>query len=170
TTGLSQAITPAADSTAIIGGNVDLWTANAGINQDIGIVISGGAFGAGQLVAWKESGGNAGTFSPNAAFVQAVVALAAATTYTVKLQWKTNNATDNHVVTVSGSVDGAADLLLAWKESGGFAGTFSPNAAFVQDVFALASGHTYVFKLKWKTNKPQPAGYGVRAGAGLGPV
>jgi hypothetical protein len=68
------------------------------------------------------------------------------------------------------SIDGSPDLVVAWKESGGWAGTFSPNAAFVQEVFPVATGHTYVFKLKWKTNKGQPAGYGVRAGAGLGPV
>jgi hypothetical protein len=250
---LKLTFTPAASSTAIIGGNVDLWTANAGVNQDVGIVISGGAFGAGQLVAWKESGGNAGTFSPNAAFVQTVVSLAAATAYTIKLQWKANiatggtiyagagggapfsptrltaeliptgtnpysavsttqyrlagsngvtwqdidatnlklsftpaansyvllggnadlwteNATYNQDLGISVSIDGGSDFVIAWKESGGWAGTFSPNAAFVQDIFAVASGHTYVFKLKWKTNKGQPPGYGVRAAAGLGPV
>jgi outer membrane protein assembly factor BamB len=250
---LSQSITPASNVTAIIGGNADLWTATAGVNQDLGIFISGGSFGSGQLVAWKESGGNAGTFSPNAAFVQTVVSLSAATAYTIKLQWKSNlaagsgtvyagaggaapfsptrltvetvstlsnvsaaasttqyrlansnglgwqdvdatnlkltitpaangyvllggnadlwteNATFNQDLGISVSIDGDPDWVLAWKESGGFAGTFSPNAAFVQDVFAVATGHSYIFKLKWKTNKPQPAGDGIRAGAGLGP-
>src|SRR6202022_60083 len=40
-TNLKLTFTPAASSTAIIGGNVDLWTANAGVNQDVGIFISG---------------------------------------------------------------------------------------------------------------------------------
>jgi hypothetical protein len=44
-------------------------------------------------------------------------------------------------------------VLLAWKESGGFAGTFSPNAAFAQATYQMTAAHTYVFKLKWKTNK-----------------
>ena len=84
--------TPSADSMAFIGANADLWTANAGFNQDLGITISGGAFptSAGQPEAWKESGGNAGTFSPNAAFVQAVIPLQANITYTLTLVWKTN--------------------------------------------------------------------------------
>ena len=40
-------------------------------NQDIGISVIGGVYPttAGQPEAWKESGGFAGTFSPNAAFV-----------------------------------------------------------------------------------------------------
>ena len=63
------------------------------------------------------------------------------------------------------AVSGGTDQLLAWKESGGFAGTFSPNAAFVQVLFDMTSGHTYIFKLKWKPNKPAPAGT-IHAGAG----
>jgi PQQ enzyme repeat len=246
-------VTTAGATSAVISGNADLWTADAGINQDMGLWISGGAFGSGQLVAWKESGGNAGTFSPNAAYVQTAVSLAATTSYTIKLQWKSNiaatgktiyaaaglgpvfsptrlsaelvpaanlfsaastsqyrlagsnglswqdidatnlkltitpaansyvllggnadlwteNATYNQDLGISVSIDGGPDFVIAWKESGGYAGTFSPNAAFVQEVFPVATGHTYLFKLKWKTNKGQPAGYGVRAGAGLGPV
>src|ERR1700730_8859589 len=56
---------------------------------------------------------------------------------------------------------------LAWKESGGFAGTFSPNAAYVQALYNLTGGHTYVFKLKWKANKNAP-GVGIYASAGNG--
>jgi hypothetical protein len=59
-------------------------------------------------------------------------------------------------------------MLLAWKESGGFAGTFSPNAAFAQTTYQMSSGHTYVFRLKWKTNKNAP-GATIFAGAGSGP-
>jgi len=252
-TNLVLSVTTTGATSAVVSGNADLWTAVAGINQDIGLWISGGSFGSGQVVAWKESGGNAGTFSPNAAYVQTVVSLAATTSYTVKLQWKSNvsatgktiyaaaglgpafsptrltaellsaanlssavstsqyrlassnglswqdmdatnlkltinpaansfvllggnadlwteNATYNQDLGISLSIDGSPDFVIAWKESGGYAGTFSPNAAFVQEVFPVATGHTYVFKLKWKTNKGQPAGFGVRAGAGLGPV
>jgi hypothetical protein len=69
---------------AIVGGNADLWTANAGYNQDIAIWVDG------NLVSWKESGGFAGTFSPNAAFVQSVIAVPMNTTPGLILQWKTN--------------------------------------------------------------------------------
>jgi hypothetical protein len=63
------------------------------------------------------------------------------------------------------SDNGGVDTLLAWKESGGFAGTFSPNAAFVQTSYPMTAGHTYVFKLKWKTNK-NASGATIYAAAG----
>jgi len=83
-------ITPRFNSMAILSANCDLWTANAGYNQDIGIFISGGTFGSGRVVAWKESGGYAGAYSPNAALLETAVSLAAGTPYTIKVQWKTN--------------------------------------------------------------------------------
>jgi uncharacterized protein YkwD len=244
-TNLSLSFTPSADGTALVGGNADLWTANAGVNQDLGIFISGGSFGTGRIQAWKESGGFAGTFSPNAAFVQTAIPVTAGTTYHARLQWKTNHAasgatifagagpiggqfsptslvvqtmpaatapvsavstsqyrlagsngsswTDldgtNLSLTITPSANclailgGNADLWtasagynqdlaigvngtpVAWKESGGFAGTFSPNAAFVQGVQAMSPGSTYVVKLGWKTNKPT-TGAAIYAGAG----
>ena len=87
---LLQIITPVFSCQAIISANCDLWTANAGYNQDIGIFISGGSFGSGQIVAWKESGGFAGTFSPNAAFVETTQPFVKGVAYTVKVVWKTN--------------------------------------------------------------------------------
>jgi hypothetical protein len=81
---LSLSLTPGADATALISGNADLWTANAGYNQDIAIDVNG------TIAAWKESGGFAGTFSPNAAFVQTVFPMNAGTAYTVKLKWNAN--------------------------------------------------------------------------------
>jgi len=63
------------------------------------------------------------------------------------------------------SEDGGPSDLLAWKESGGFAGTFSPNAAFAQTEFHMTSGHTYVFTLVWKTNRSAPTST-IYAGAG----
>ena len=251
-TNLATTVAPAVNSTAILGGNVDLFTNTSGFNQDIGIFVSDNG-GADSLVAWKESGGFAGTFSPNAAFVQSVYAMTAGHSYVFKLKWKTNVSeaagviiyaaagggapfsptritaavlpttanpytavsTQQYTLTGSdgtawttidgtnlattvapavnstailgGNVDlftntsgfnqdigifvsdnGGADSLVAWKESGGFAGTFSPNAAFVQSVYAMTAGHSYVFKLKWKTNVSEAAGVIIYAGAGGG--
>src|SRR5205807_1178810 len=77
----------------------------------------------------------------------------------------TNTAGYNQDIGIFVSDNGGADQLLAWKESGGFAGTFSPNAAFAQYTYQMTSGHTYVFKLKWKTNRNAP-GTTIYAGAG----
>ena len=244
---LSTTVSPAATATAVLGGNVDLWTANAGYNQDIGIFVSDNG-GADSLVAWKEAGGFAGTFSPNAAFVKATYAMTASHTYVFTLKWKTNkpapgvtivaaagsgpvfsptsllaesiaaganpytavstsqyslsnsngvtwqsidaalnvsvtpgadtfsviganadlftaNAGYNQDIGIFVSDNGGIDTLVAWKESGGFAGTFSPNAAFAQATYQMTAGHTYVFKLKWKTNKPA-SGATIYAAAG----
>ena len=56
--------------------------------------------------------------------------------------------------------------LIAWKESGGFAGTFSPNAAFVQATANLTGGQAYTAQLVWKTNQRAPASASIYAGAG----
>jgi hypothetical protein len=78
-------VSSTADCVAILGGNADLWTANAGYNQDIAIWVNG------NLLGWKESGGFAGTFSPNAAYVQSVIPLPMGSTApAIILQWKTN--------------------------------------------------------------------------------
>src|ERR1700730_17698868 len=198
----------------------------------------------GEIVAWKESGGFAGTFSPNAAYVQAVIPVTASTTYTVKLKWKANHPTGATIFAGAGPIaghfsstslvvqalpatsvptsavstsqyaltgsdgtnwndidatklalnitspgnclailTGNADLwtanagfnqdlgidvngtLVAWKESGGFAGTFSPNAAFSQAVVQMTPGGSYTVKLRWKTNKPAGSAT-IYAGAG----
>ena len=235
---LTITATPLVDSWLVITGNADLWTMNAGFNQDLGITVAGGASpayptAAGQPEAWKESGGFAGTFSPNAAAVQTVVNAKAGQTYVASLQGKTNIAdpagtifvgagpvagkfsqtciigqliaqtpnttqtmasTSQYTLTGSNGstwvdmdatnlsvtftapsagvllIGGNADLwtaqggfnqdiainvngtVSAWKESGGFAGTFSPNAAFVQTVIPATSGTAYTAKLQWKTN------------------
>jgi hypothetical protein len=247
---LSLSFTPATSEVAIISANADLWTANAGFNQDIGIWLKAGG-AAGAVLAWKESGGFAGTFSPNAAMVQTAIPVAAGTTYSVKLDWKTNkpalgatifagagpvssqysptrltvrlvpssgyatassvlqytlpnsdgatwmrmdaanlvapltptaagvavvtanadlwtaNSGVNQDLGVFVSVNGGADQLVAWKESGGFAGTFSPNAAFVQATWPVSAGSTYLFKLEWKANRNAP---GATIFAGAGPI
>jgi hypothetical protein len=233
-TNLSTTLSPNVNATAVLGANIDLWTANPGYNQDIGIFVSDSG-GVDTLVAWKESGGSAGTFSPNAAFVKATYAMTAGHSYAFKLKWKTNrpalgatifaaagrpsafsqtslfaetiatglnpysavstkqyslsnsdgvawllidpaldvtvvpgvdiravlganadlwtaNSGYNQDLGIFVSDNGGPDLMVAWKESGGSAGTFSPNAAFVQAGYSMTAGHVYVFKLKWKTN------------------
>jgi len=227
------------DGTFILGANADLWTAQAGFNQDLGIGVNG------TVVAWKESGGFAGSFSPNAAFVQATLPVTANIRYNLDLRWKTNksegsatvysgagpdpafgkysptslsiefvpstnvvdrNSTQQYLLSngdgktwtdlggaslsdslsvpaaCAAVITGNADLwtatagynqdlavvvdgqVAAWKESGGFAGTFSPNAAAVQVVQPLLAGTLYTIKLQWTTNKPDPGT--IYAGAG----
>ena len=243
---LSITFTPTADETAVFTANADLWTFVAGYNQDIGIAVNG------TVVAWKESGGFAGTFSPNAAAVQGSFAVGAGTTYTAQIVWKANkpmpsgdqiaagaghtgsfspttleallvptadfqqatstpqyvlsvsdgqfwNATDgvnalpsltvtpasNSNVILSANADlwtfsagfnqdigiqvtpnGGSPSVVAWKESGGFAGTFSPNAAFVQALVPMTGGTPYTVQLVWKANKPMGGGQKIAAGAG----
>jgi hypothetical protein len=248
---LSLSFTPAADGVAIVSGNADLWTADAGYNQDIGIWAQVAGSFRGGIEAWKESGGFAGTFSPNAAEVQAAFNVTASSTYSVKLVWKTNmpalgasiyagagpisgqfsptrltvrlvpstnvayaiswqqfvlannngtawstldntnfqatlkptadgtaivsanadlwtaDAGINQDIGVMVSVNGGPDQLVAWKESGGFAGTFSPNAAFLQATYPVSSGSTYVFTLEWK---PNIYAIGKTIYAGAGPI
>jgi hypothetical protein len=252
---LATSLSPVANGTAVLGANADLWTWQSGQNQDLGIFVSdtppAGVAGPDTLVAWKESGGSAGTFSPNAAFVKGTYSVTGGHTYAFKLKWKSAVPVTGQIsagagpiggqysptslfsqylptganpyssvstsqyslggsdgatwqpldaalnLTVSPTLDSnallganadlwtsqsgynqdlgifvcvdscAADTLVAWKESGGSAGTFSPNAAFVQSLFAMPGGHTYVFKLKWKTAVSDPGS--ISAGAGPWP-
>jgi len=253
--------TPPSNGSLVVSANADLWTANAGFNQDLGISVSGGTgvgttypSVAGQPEAWKESGGFAGTASPNAAFVQAVLPVAGGSLYTLKLQWKTNRQGSSTIVAGAGPIGGQfsatrltvffvpatgntsvqdamttgqpqlaandgvawadmdsvklslsittttnclalltgnADLWttratynqdigiqvnstssvtadrVGWKESGGFAGTYSPNAAFVQSMFPIAANTAYTARLQWKANKSAPTGTVI---AGAGPI
>jgi hypothetical protein len=260
-TPLATTITPTVDSLAVLSGNVDLWTAKPGVNQDVAINVTEADTTKypGNIVAWKESGGFAGTYSPNAAFVQTVFPMKANITYHVKMQWKANLATDGTFVVGAGSwpvgsgkysptrltvqlmpasaliarvsnhqyglstsdgaswsdvdttsttplsltmtptanctaiISGNADLwttqatynqdiaisvspssatgnIVAWKESGGFAGTYSPNAAFVQATVSLQANTQYTIKLQWKTNKQQANGAVIVVGAGPWPA
>lgn len=243
---LSFQYTASSTGTAVIAGNADLWTSRAGYNQDLGIFVDN------TLVAWKESGGFAGTYSPNAAFVLAAVPMSPGA-HAVTLAFKGNRATptntifagagggpshspttlslqflpttqvmdaasgsqyrlassdgsswtpidgttltlhinraDNCLVTLTGNADlwtSAAGInqdigisvipsdavtypaaISGWKESGGFAGTFSPNAAAVQSVFAMVGGTSYTATLVWKTNTASAGA--AHAGAGPGP-
>jgi hypothetical protein len=92
---------------AILGANADLWTANAGYNQDLAITRSVDG-GPAQVIGWKESGGFAGTFSPNAAFNESPVLLAAGHSYTFSLEWKTNRpASGATIYAGAGPIGGA---------------------------------------------------------------
>jgi hypothetical protein len=122
-TNLSQIITPIFSCQAVISVSVDLFTANAGYNQDIGIFIGGGVYGSGgTIVAWKESGGSAGTFSPNAAFVETTQPLLKGTTYTINVRWKTNKP-----ATGGATIYAGAGPLPASSAGGGVAGQLSPT-------------------------------------------
>src|SRR5437870_1739841 len=99
-TNLKLTITPSFDCVALLTANADLWTAVAGLDQDIGIAVNGA------IAGWKESGGFAGTFSPNAAFVQTVVAMTAGALYTIKIQWKTNKAAAANATIFAGAGNG----------------------------------------------------------------
>ena len=89
-TNLKMTLAPVANTNYLLSANVDLWTNTIGYGQDIGVMVSGGAFGTGTLVAWQESGA-VGTLSPNAAYVFGDVALPSGT-YTVWLVWKANHS------------------------------------------------------------------------------
>ena len=104
---LKMTLSPGADTSYAISAGADLWTATAGFNQDVGIMVSGGAYGAGTLVAWKESGGYAGTFSPNAAFVTTDLHLQTGVTYTVWVVWKANRAGPSNIYAGAGPIGGA---------------------------------------------------------------
>lgn len=121
---LSVALTPAFNAQAVISISTDLWTATSGLNQDIGVYIEGGAYGtagAGKIVAWKESGGSAGAFSPNAAFVETSQPLVAGTAYTIKARWKTNKPSGG------GTIAAGAGPLPATSPGGGVGSEVSPT-------------------------------------------
>ena len=113
-TNLSKPVNATGSQTAVIGGNADLWTTAAGYNQDLGISVDGGA-----PIAWKESGGFAGTFSPNAAFVLATTALTAGP-HTVTLVWKANKPVPANTVRAGagpGTPYSPSTLTVRWLPS-----------------------------------------------------
>jgi hypothetical protein len=101
---LKLTLAPSTNTSYELSANADLWTAVGGFNQDIGIMVSGGAYGAGTLVAWKESGGSAGTNSPNAAFVFTNLHLQPGG-YTAWLVWKTNHPGSGTIYAAAGPLN-----------------------------------------------------------------
>ena len=89
-THLVVTVHPNVDSVALVLANLDLWTENPGINQDVALTVSTNGAAARQL-AWKESGGAAG-YSPNGALLMASLPLTAGASYTFQLSWKANQA------------------------------------------------------------------------------
>ena len=86
------------DCVMILGANSDLWTVSNGYNQDLAIVqVTGTGPNDQQVLAWKESGGFSGAFSPNAAYVEAVVQISANVQYNFALRWKQNKAGVNSI-------------------------------------------------------------------------
>jgi PQQ-like domain len=108
-TNLALTLSPTTNSTVLLSANADLWTSTPSDNQDMAIWISGGSYGAGQVLGWKESGGVNG-YAPNAAYLQTVVNLSGGTTYQVQLMWRSGN---------SGKT--------IWAGAGPLNGTFSPT-------------------------------------------
>lgn len=99
-TNLKLTITPTFECQAVLSASADLFTSFAGLNQDIGISVTGGVYPttAAQPEGWKESGGYAGTFSPNAATIQTILPLAAGVAYTIKVVWKANKPAGGHAI------------------------------------------------------------------------
>jgi hypothetical protein len=95
---LSLQLTPPVSCPALVIANADLWTERSGVNQDLAINVNG------VIVVWKESGGSSGTFSPNAAWAETVIDLAAGTTATITLQWKTNVPTGGTIHAGAGPI------------------------------------------------------------------
>ena len=89
-TSLQWTLAPGSSGDYAISAGADLYTSATGYNQDLGLMVTGGVYGSGTLVAWKESGGFAGTYSPNAAYVMADLHLQGGQSYTVSLVWKAN--------------------------------------------------------------------------------
>jgi len=73
---------------ALLSGDADLFTGNAGYNQDLGVRLSAGyPSTANQPEAWKESGGYAELQSECGPSADGPGG-AGATAYTARLQWK----------------------------------------------------------------------------------
>jgi hypothetical protein len=145
--GLVQSFTAPTDGTLVIGGNADLWTANSGYNQDLGITVSGGGVYpslAGQPEAWKESGGYGGIQSPNAAFVQAVVPVRSTVQYQVKLQWKTNRQSGATIVAGAGPIGTTYSPTTMTIEFFPSANVVNAALTATQPVNAGSDGSTFV--------------------------
>ena len=65
----------------------------------------------------------------------------------------TASAGYNQDIAIFVSDNGGAPQLVTWHESGGYSGTYSPDAVFAESTWQLQQGHTYVFTLEWKSNR-----------------
>ena len=87
---LSLSVTPATNEIAYLGGNGSLFANSGGYNIDLGICVVSGS-GACNNVGWTESGSDS-SWPSDANFLQVPYSLAAKTSYTIRLQWRTNLA------------------------------------------------------------------------------
>ena len=94
-------------------GNADLWTAEAGYNQDLGIFVSADG-GTPQPLAWEESAGFAGTFSPDAVLVETAYPVTAGNTYVFSLWWKTNRSASPAVIYAGAGPPGGPSRPAVW--------------------------------------------------------
>jgi hypothetical protein len=101
---------------ATVSANADLWTEHRGDNQDIAVLVTPSGTGIPGVAAWRESGGRAAAYSPNAAFLETTVLLTPGTRYSIQLRWKAT-ASDG-----AGAIEAAA----------GSQGAFSPTALMLQ--------------------------------------
>lgn len=118
-----QITAPAAGS-LLLGANMDLWTAGRGYNQDLAIFSGSNCANQANLVSWKESGGFAGTLSPNAAFVEGSVPVTAGQANSFTLCWKANS------VAPPGTVNGAAGTADTYFSPTRLTAEFVPAASF----------------------------------------
>ena len=79
----------------------------------------------------------------------------------------TNIAGVNQDIGIYVSPSSAPQNIVAWKESGGAVAN-GPNAAFLNTVFPMTRGTTYIVRAKWKANQATNAT--IRAGAGPFPA
>lgn len=80
--------TASTEGVGYLGANSSLFANSGSFNVDLGVCVAVGS-GPCTTAGWKESG-SATAYSPDAAFLQVPYAISAGTTYTVKLEWRTN--------------------------------------------------------------------------------
>lgn len=85
---LALFVTPAVTGPAWLHGYANLLTTNQNLGKQLGIRLSGGAYGAGTIVAWQESGGTVLT----SVCVQGAASLVASIDYSIELVWKSARA------------------------------------------------------------------------------
>jgi putative transposase len=85
---LTLFLSPTATGSAWLHGYANLLTTNNNLGKQLGMRLSGGAYGEGAIVAWQESGGT--VLAPIS--VQATVLLTESVTYTLELVWKSARA------------------------------------------------------------------------------
>ena len=169
-----------AAETVLVSGNADLWTANAGYNQDIGIFVSedggtadaGGLEGVGglrgHLLAQRglRAGGCTRWSRDTIHLLPGVEDQHAGDRGDHLRRAPARSAPPSHPPASPWSPESDREAR-GLEGVGGFAGIFSPTAAYVQAVYTIEPGSATSFYLEWKTNKPA---WGATIYAGAGPI